>query len=394
MPTPGALNCASMMRIRPRLTLLAVLGACQAPSSGSSGFSSTPEITTVSAGATGDTTSADSTGPGAGSGSTTARSTTGESGIGESTTQPVLDLGTMPDLGDGTPVGCKGKIDLLFVISRTGLMAGRQAQLVDAFPKFIETIESKFDDFDYHIMVIDGDDDWGSERCNEDCPVLDCKIGDPCCGVNPEPELIGKPCCTAAEDYPCGYLDGLHDCETKMGAGTLFPAGTSASNKLCPIDSGRRYMVKGQKDLPGTFACVAQIGSSGAGKLGEALTAAMHHYSNDPGGCNAGFLRDDALLMVTFIQGNPDHGGGGTESDDYAEDWAKAVLDAKHGDPESVVMLTFASPEWEPGDEIWKMAKMFPYRKIHGSIFDDYGPAFAEATMLVETACAGFVAPG
>jgi hypothetical protein len=34
---------------------------------------------------------------------------------------------------------------------------------------------------------------------------------------------------------------------------------------------------------------------------------------NAPGGCNAGFLRDDALLMVTFIggydydsKGNPD----------------------------------------------------------------------------------------
>jgi hypothetical protein len=46
--------------------------------------------------------------------------------------------------------------------------------------------------------------------------------------------------------------------------------------------------------------------------------------------------------MVTFIQTNPDLGGGGNwSSDGYAEDWAKAVLDAKHGDPESVVMLTF-----------------------------------------------------
>ena len=274
MSTPDALNCAPMRPRRPRLTLLAVLGACQAPASGSSGFSGTPEITTVSAGSTGDTVAVESTGPSAGSSTTSSSSTSSESGVGE-TTQPVLDLGAMPDLDDGTPVGCKGKIDLLFVISRTGLMAGLQTQLVNAFPKFIETIESKFDDFDYHIMVIDGDDEWGSETCNEDCPVLDCKIGDPCCGVNPEPEWIGKPCCTAAEDYPCGHLDGLSDCETMMGAGTLFPAGTSASNKLCPIDGGRRYLIKGQKDLPDTFACVARIGNSGEGKLGEALMAAL-----------------------------------------------------------------------------------------------------------------------
>lgn len=374
----------------PRLTLFAVLAACQAPASGSTGFSSTPEITTAPVGSTGDTTAADRTGSSAGSSSTSAGSTSGESGVGE-TTLPVLDLGTMPDL-DGTPVGCKGKIDLLFVISRTGLMAGRQAQLVNAFPKFIETIESKFDDFDYHIMVIDGDDEWGSNACNDDCPVLDCKIGDKCCGINPEPEKIGKPCC-GAEDFPCGYLDGLPACETTIGTGTLFPAGEYASNKLCPIDGSRRYMAKGQTDLAGTFECVARIGIGGGGKLGEALTAAMQKNINGPGGCNDGFLRDDALLMVTFISANPDHGGGLLESDGYAEDWAKAVLDAKHSDPESVVMLRFANPNWEPYDEIWKMAKMFPYLKIERSDEPDYGPAFEEAASLVETACAVFV-PG
>ncbi len=374
--------------------MLAVLGACQGPASGSSGFTSTPEITTVSAGST-DTAALDSTGPAAGSGSTTtAGSSAGESGVGEMTTQPVLDLGTMPDLGDGTPVGCKGKIDLLFVISRTGLMEGRQDQLVNAFPKFIETIESKFDDFDYHIMVVDGDDEWGSHSCNNDCPVLDCKIGDKCCGINPEPEWIGKSCCGVPEVYPCGYLDVLPDCERKMGAGTLFPAGDYASNKLCPIEGGRRYMVKGQADLADTFACVGKVGLNGRGQLGEALTAAMQKSINDPGGCNAGFLRSDALLMVTFIQINPDAGGGAPDSDGYAEDWAKAVLDAKHGDPESVVMLTFVYPGWEPADEIWRLVKMFPYNKVDDTDTDDYSLAFAEATTLVETACAGFVAPG
>ena len=372
--------------------LLAVLGACQAPTSGSSGFSSTPEITTVSTSSAGDTTAMDSAGPAAGS-SSTAGSTSSASGIGETTTQPVFDLGTVPDLGDGNPVGCEGKIDLLFVISRTGLMAGRQTQLVDAFPKFIETIESKFDDFDYHIMVIDGDDEWGGYACNDDCPVLDCKIGDPCCEVNPEPELVGKSCC-GAEDYPCGYLDVLPNCETMIGTGTLFPAGNSASNKLCPIDGGRRYMIKGQKDLSDTFACVAQIGAAGGGKLGEALTAAMQKNINGAGGCNDGFLREDALLMVTLIQINPDEGGGGLSSDGYAEDWAKAVLDAKHGNPKSVVMLTFAYPNWDVWDEILKLVKMFPYNKVDDTGSDDYSPAFAEAAALVETACAGYVAPG
>ena len=85
------------------------------------------------AGSTGDTAVVGSTGSSAES-STTAGSTTGESGAGETTTQPVLDLGTMPDLGDGKPVGCKGKIDLLFVISRQPNMVTEQAQRAASFP--------------------------------------------------------------------------------------------------------------------------------------------------------------------------------------------------------------------------------------------------------------------
>ena len=186
----------------------------------------------------------------------------------------------------------------------------------------------------------------------------------------------------------------MSDCDTKSGAGIVFPAGIYASNKLCPIDGGGRYMVKGQKDLTDTFACVAQIGINGRGQLGEALTAAVHHYSNDPGGCNPGFLRDDALLMATFIQANPDHGGGGLDSDGFAEDWAQAVLDAKHGDPESVVMLSFGvTSMWGDYDEITRMAKMFPYGRYADTYETDYATAFEEVSDLVADACAVFV-PG
>ena len=90
--------------------LLAVLGACQVPTADSSGFSSTPGVTTVP-GSTG-TTAADSTGTTAGNSSTSSgASSSGESGVSE-TTQPVLDVGTVADVGGGNPVGCEGKIDL------------------------------------------------------------------------------------------------------------------------------------------------------------------------------------------------------------------------------------------------------------------------------------------
>ena len=205
-------------------------------------------------------------------------STGSESGaVGESADTmpgPVNDLGGMPDFGDTSPVGCRGKIDFLFVLSRHPNMAFRQQQLALAFPQFIDTIQSKFADFDYHIMVVTGDDWWGSEICDSVCPDLSCKIGDPCCDSGGA-DQVGKPCC-ASPDYPCDKQDLVTTCDWLWGAGEVFPAGNGgASNKPCPVEGGRRYLVKGQTDLKGTFECIAKVGSSGWGSLGQALASGM-----------------------------------------------------------------------------------------------------------------------
>jgi hypothetical protein len=84
----------------------------------------------------------------------------GDVSTGAASSTGSFDVGTQPDF-EPPPEGCKGKIDFLFLVSRDWLMETHQAQLTAAFPKFIDTIESKFADFDYHIMVVDGDDEWG-----------------------------------------------------------------------------------------------------------------------------------------------------------------------------------------------------------------------------------------
>ena len=301
----------------------------------------------------------------------------------------MFDAGVQPDFAP-SPVGCKGKIDFLFLVSRAGNMKFHQDQLVVAFPQFIATIEAKFADFDYHIMVVDGDDSWGLDDCTDNCPTLECKVGDECCDVMPcncpQPVEIGDPCCPAA-DYPCESLNLVTPCEWVYGSGTALPAGNKASNKPCPIDGGGRYLVKGQQNLPETFACIATVGASGDGRLGQALTAAMQRPINDPGGCNEFFLRDEALLMVTFISTNDD------DSEGTPTEWAQAVLDAKHGDEQSVVMFNIGFTECSEADRLCRLAAMFPY---HHSIFvgePEWGPAFDKAASLVETACAGFVPP-
>jgi hypothetical protein len=365
---------------------LLLLGACQAPPVGHTGFGSTPEVTTVPAASTGDSSGSGSTG-----GTSTGEHSGSGGGSSDSTSGAMRDLGGMPDFGDGSPVGCKGKIDFLFVISREAKMKYRQAQLAAAFPQFIDTIQAKFADFDYHIMVVTGDPEWGNAICTDLCPMVDCKVGEPCCSWY-DAGWVGEQCCDLM--YPCQDLDLVTQCDRTWGAGEVFPAGPDdEANKPCPIDGGRRYLVTGQSKLEQTFACIATVGSSGYGLLGQALTAAMQSNINDPGGCNNGFLRKDALLMVTFIAIGADYGIQGSAGTPAT--WAQAVIDAKQGDDKAVVMLSILLSEakWEPIDRVGALAKMFPYHHLANYDVPDYGPAFVEAASLVETACAGFTPP-
>jgi len=381
------------VRLRSPALPLVILGACQAPTSDSSAFTTTPGVTTVPDGSsTGSSSSSSSSGT----------STTDDSGSGggsaDTTTEPARDLGGVPDFGDGTPAGCKGKIDFLFVISRGATMGSRQEQLALAVPQFIDEIKSKFADFDYHIMVVDGDGEennndygWGSKKCTEICPNLACKIGDECCEGG-DIDDVGKPCCPDP-NYPCEDLDLVTACDWAWGAGTVFPAGVFTADKPCPIDGGHRYLMRGQTDLDKTFACIASVGISGWDALGQALTAAVQKPINEQGGCNAGFLREDALLMVTTIATNPDQPEFGSEG--TPAEWAQAVIDTKGGDEKSVVMFNIGGggPACKPYDRVCLMAAMFTYHHLVYVEEPDYGPGFVEAASLVETACDGFVPP-
>ncbi|MBA3549832.1 MAG: hypothetical protein H0T76_25415 [Nannocystis sp.] len=355
-------------QIPPLILILGLTPACPLPNAGSSPFTTTVVMLS----------SAESTSDGPGttidepdtSTSTTAELSTGATSGDTGATTLILDVGADHDLGDGKPVGCKGKIDFLFVISRSAGMEGFQTQLRDAFPKFIDTIEAKFADFNYHIMVVDGDSTWGLASCDAQCPTQ-CVPG-----------------------YPCDYTPTY--CDTKLGAGTVYPAGDDAANKPCKIDGERRYMMTGQTDLKETFACAAQVGSSGRAWIGEAMTAALHSNTNDPGGCNPDFLREDALLMVTLISNTYDQEGKPNGSTGTPETWAAAVRKAKGDDLRSVVMLNIGDtmvPGCHNEDRVCQMVKLFPFGLTKEIWEDNYGPYFDEATDLVETACADFVPP-
>ncbi|MCY1009311.1 hypothetical protein OV079_27855 [Nannocystis pusilla] len=232
----------------------------------------------------------------------------------------IPDGGTPPDGGDKPPPGCMGKVDLVFSISSRWTMKGAQDWLKASFPGFIDTLETEFAGFDYHILVpMQGSGVWGIPSCKgcvDTCPA-------------------------GPEDYPCGAA--LEPCDTVQGAGITFSAGWDASNERCDLAGGHRYITAAQPDLASAFTCVASVGTSGGGLVAEAAVSTLRDEINAPAGCNAGFLRDDALLVVVAIDDTWDEDSEGT-----AQDWADALVEAKGGDADAVVLLVITNDIDDP----------------------------------------------
>jgi hypothetical protein len=249
-----------------------------------------------------------------------------------------------------------------------------QDRLLASAPEFLATIKEKFADFDVHVLVTKGDNQWGSSYCDDECP-------------GPFTEW-----CPYGEDYPCEMVGKLPKCDLTWGAGVVLNAGRLAPNKPCGVPDGQRYITGDQENFEEAFACMMQVGASGYYRVLQALAAAVSPKLTGPGGCNEGFLRDDALLVVTFVN-NMIYD---VDSQGTPEEWAQTVLDAKGGDASSVVMLYIGaySLEWcemQKDNPACDFIEHFPYRMVTFALEPTYGPAFDAATDLVAEACAGFI---
>jgi hypothetical protein len=353
------------------LVLLAGALACNGPTADTGFSSSQPGPTSAPA--------SSSTGTSEASSSTSSDSTTSTGDSGADSTEPLRDLGTPPDFGPDQPLGCKGKIDFLFLISRESNMQTEQKQLLASFPGFIDTIETMFPDFDTHIMVANPEGTWTGWNCEKDCNINACSNG--------------------GEDYVCGpaSYELVTKCDEVLGAGLLFNAGPFAPNAPCSLAGGRRYIVtRDEPDLLAAFTCIARVGTYGYDPpTGDALIAALSPYLT-VGACNKGFLRDDALLFLTIISDTEDD-----KSKTYPIDWYKAIVKAKHGDPGAVVTLLVTpqyAPEEIPGctiagdhkNKLRDLVTMFPYHIVGDTCAPSYTPYFAAAATLVGEACATF----
>jgi hypothetical protein len=364
------------------LASLLLLAACH-NGPAQPGFSTDPgEGPTGPAASTDPSSSTSSTTSTSSSTSTSASGSAGES----STTQAsVPDMGTTPDFGSHQPVGCKGKIDFIFAISDLFTMEQEEAALLASFDGFMKTVREDFADFDAHIIVPNVDGYWSGSACESNrCPEYY-----PHCGPD-------------AEEYMCGSQGLVTLCETVMGAGVLFNAGPHATNYPCELAGGRRYIVvEEEPDLNEQFKCIASVGLFGADTpMMRAIAATVAPEINGEGGCNEGFLRPDALLVIVMVMDSADEKSIKTPA--Y---WFEKVLAAKGGDLDAMVMAAIINPlpedppkadcAYDDGNPVINplriFAELFPHRAIGDVCGDSFAPTFAEAAALVKETCSAFI---
>lgn len=312
--------------------------------------------------------------------------TTGSAETGSDVTTGGQDTG--PDTGDeasdDSPVkfdleqedievpdamGCD-KIDFVFSVDNSCSTEDDQATLQQAFAQFVQLIRDNVQGQDWHIIVVDSDGD----------PTWACDNG-------------AASCCT-------GFVPGSYAftaCDLEMGAGVISPHGGQASNMDCGVPAGRRYLTGDDEPLDDMFACIAQVGTSGS--FSEfPVTAAVNALQN-PMGCNDGFLRDDAILVMTVI--TDDHDGDfsypGDAENGNPQAWYDSIVAAKNGNEDATVFIGLTSNHCmaPPVPPFQQIVSLFGDQGVQGSncSLAEMLDTFETAVMAIDTTCDGFI-PG
>jgi hypothetical protein len=273
--------------------------------------------------------------------------------------QPLPDAGV--DLSPPAP-GCRN-LDFLFVVDNSASMIDEQDNLARSFGDFMQVVESTLGAQDYHIMVVDTDDRG---------------IG----GLG-------------------GSLVSPSSCNGVFGAGRR----QTSSGQDCGIAGSASFMTRAQTDLEGTFSCAAQVGTFGdvLEQPMTALLSAVGSSLNAPGGCNEGFSRDDAILVVTFVTDEDD-----TRSPGAPAEWRQQLIDAKGGNEEAVVVLGLVGDnniesgleggpcgllDANPAPRLQQFVQSLTHGSLGSVCAADYSPFLTRAVPVIHQACDSFSPP-
>jgi hypothetical protein len=349
----------SSRRILPQLTFLAVSLAVI-------GCGSNERGTVTSASGGNDGVDAD-----AGDGDGDADADAGDDATGGDDT--ILDVGGDGDADagdDGSLAGCE-KVDFLFVLDNSVSILDEISNLTGSFPGFVDGIENTLTANDWHVGVVSSEEFENNQvGCREYGALVT--------------ETVG--------------------------------AGTGSSDTVCGPFAEGRYLTKAD-DLATDFECIARLGADAFDERPmQSIVAAVDGSLAGPGGCNEGFLRDDALLVIVIVTDeeddweyfDPGDNDKWQGSDGNPPDWIAAVTAAKLGKPENAVVVAIVGgapnsvcPREFDGVNgaqdavrIKQFAQAFPNHFIGDVCADSYVPVFEQALGVIDTACDEFVPPG
>lgn len=379
---PCAPDILRRMGLRPEILFAALLTACGTP--GQQVATSTG-ITTVQPGESSGESSG-STGSSSSSGGTTENST--GTSTGSTSEAPPPDMPGFETLG---PLKGCGKIDILFVINDGGEVDGAPSKKIEAYDAlsirngttaFLTAMQEQASEYDLQVMAVKGDRLWEGTNGPSSCCVPD------------------KPCDELGQ-YPCDPPFGLtNDCDYTLGAGVRYPVGFMASNRDCELAGDRRYLTSAQDDFAGTFECILNVGQTGTQgqQYLAAMTRAVGPTLNARGGCNEGFLRPDAMLVVVILTVFAD-----TQSPGTPDGLAASLIAAKDGYVGGIVVVgILGTVDYKdddycadlPDDRTRKFVEGFPNHVVGSYCAPDIGVNLVQAVDVIQSACAEFTPPG
>jgi hypothetical protein len=287
-------------------------------------------------------------------------STSGSSGTSSGSLVSDTPVGGLPT--EPPPAASRGctKVDFLFVVDNSLSMLEEQTALVKSFPGFMNVVEQTLGAGDFHVMVVDTD------------------AGDVRDAVS---ALLGQ---------------GADACGPTLGAGRR----QSQAGQDCGLASGRRYLDSSQVELETAFSCIAEVGTLGNPREApvDALLASVGSALQAQSGCNAGFLRDDAILVVTLIGDEDD---GVSSGDPVA--WRQSLLQVKGGSDASIVFLGLIggaptngassaclANQADPAPRLHQLIESFSFGTVGDICAADYAPFFAQAVSAIDTVCDDF----
>jgi hypothetical protein len=181
-----------------------------------------------------------------------------------------------PDMAFQPAFAAHDKVDILFVIANFAMIPKRQ-ELLNRFPQLTRALAAA-SPASYHIGIIttdlgSGSFVFGGGQCHPDGDGAKLQLG-----PYPNP-LPSAPSCSGFS-----LANGARYIDWDLVAGT---------NNLVGIS-----------DVPAAFRCLSSF-SDGGCPFFQPLEAAYRAVANPPAE-NAGFLRDDALLVIVFLQDTDD----------------------------------------------------------------------------------------